>query len=369
MLFILPFALGFIALTGGLIYIGESMPLQMVVALQSGEERVLYRSQYGNRDLPYKLLMTAARQPDVLALGSSHVLQLREGLFNRDGVTFYNAGAPAWELAEVGTFLARLETQHPNALPDVLILALDHPWFNAGYSGKPLHFDEHDLDYALANNASFLQQVIRGVPLDVGLYLRRREPWHGGLALGMRAIRDGHGFRNDGSEQYGDFLVAHHLWPENERQRHLDLLRDGGEMYVYGDTVNADAVAAVESILGWAEARGVYVVGFAPPLMPTLHHRMMEGGRHTYVPQMVEQLDALFRRYGFTYFDFSDGSQLGGSQDSDFFDGWHGSERVHLHLYLAMLNALPDILSAYSDEDTLRTTAANAINTWDVFGP
>ena len=88
-------------------------------------------------------------------------------------------------------------------------------------------------------NRSFMQDVIGGEQFDVGRYLARVEPGHGGLALGLRAIRDGHGFRNDGSEQYGDFLVAHWLYPQNERQRHLDNLRDGKEMYVYGDTVSA----------------------------------------------------------------------------------------------------------------------------------
>ena len=94
------------------------------------------------------------------------------------------------------------------------------------------------------STAASCRMFSRGRAFDIERYLARVEPGHGGLALGLRAIRDGHGFRNDGSEQYGDFLVAHFLYPQNERQHAPRQLRDGKEMYVYGDTVSAAALAA-----------------------------------------------------------------------------------------------------------------------------
>jgi len=95
-LFALPFVLAFVALTGILIYSGESMPLAMVVAMQQGETPVLYRPRYGNRDLTFKLMSVEARHPEVLALGSSRVLQFRSVFFNLDTSVFYNGAGPAW---------------------------------------------------------------------------------------------------------------------------------------------------------------------------------------------------------------------------------------------------------------------------------
>ena len=42
-LFILPVAIPFLIVTGALIFIGESMPLQEVIRLQDGEYPVLFR--------------------------------------------------------------------------------------------------------------------------------------------------------------------------------------------------------------------------------------------------------------------------------------------------------------------------------------
>ena len=363
-LFTLPFALGFVVFSGGLIYTGESMPLAEVVRLQMGDAPVLYRPRFGARDLTFKTLATNMRRPEIVAVGSSHVLQMRSLFFDRRARAFYNAGAPAWLLDQVEQYLHGLA---PDAAPRILIFGLDDPWFNDAYVGDALTPDANDFETIFAVNRSVLQTVIGGESIDVGRMLARREPAHGGLALGLRAIRDGHGFRNDGSEQYGDFLVAHFLWPQNERQRHLDLLRDGKDMYVRGDTVSTRAMAQLERILAYCKERGILVVGFSPPFMPTLYQRLEADGQHTYVDKLIPSLNALFARYGDRYFDFSDGAQLGATDD-DFFDGWHASERIYLRLYMRMLEQMPARLGPYSDMAYLQKADAGAKDTFDVFG-
>jgi hypothetical protein len=73
----------------------------------------------------------------------------------------------------------------------------------------------------------------------------------------------------------------------------------------------------------------------------------------------------MFTAHGDAFFDFSDGSRFG--TDDDFYDGWHGSERVYLRAYIAMLEAQPELLGAYSDLEMLRQINANAHDTWRVF--
>lgn len=361
-LYALPFVIPFVLLTGFMLYTGEALPLEVAARMQMSDEPILYRPRYGNRDLEFKMLSANLRQPQVLMVGSSRVLQFRAQFFDKQPREFYNAGAPAWTLDEVRRLLDGL-----TFTPRVVILGLDQPWFNDAYVADVLPESVNDFANVFMVNRSFLQDVIGGESFDLGAYLRRIEPGHGGLALGLRAIRDGHGFRNDGSEQYGDFLVAHWLYPENERQRHLDELRDGKEMYVYGNTVSQTRVAQLEEMLAWYQQQGIFVIGYLPSYMPTLYPQLIADGNHTYVQKLDGVLAPLFAQYGFAYFNFSDGAALGATDD-DFFDGWHASERINLRLYEQMLAALPDVLGDYSDPAVLQAADDAATDTFDVFG-
>lgn len=367
LLFLLPFAAVFFAVSGFTLYTGEAMPLAWVVQQQIADETVLYRPRYGNRDQQFKRLSVDMRRPEVLALGSSRILQFRAGFFNRQPTAFYNAAAPAWRLPQV---LDLLENIPPDAAPEVLILAVDLPWFNAAYAGDAFPEDRSDFDHLFDADSGLIKDVLMNVPLDrpgfrLASYLERREPGAGGLALGLRAIRDGHGFRGDGSEQYGDFLIAGWLYPPNTREAHLVWMREGREMYVYGDTVSADALAMMERLLSAAQARGITVIGFLPSYMPSLWDEMIARGDHAYMGEAARALRAMFERYGYPFFDFSDGVS---TTDDEFFDGWHASELSNLRLYIQMAEALPDILGVYSDVASLREIADSAGSTWAVFG-
>lgn len=361
-LYTLPFAVPFLLLTGFMVYTGESMPLRLVAEMQMGDSPVLFRPRYGNRDLDFKTLSANLRHPDILTAGSSRVLQFRSLFFNLQPRQFYNTGAPAWTLDQVQQLLNNL-----TYTPRILILGIDQPWFNDAYEPDIIDPQVTDFAHSFGVNRSFMQDVFNGEAFDISRYLARLEPGFGGTALGLRAIRDGHGFRNDGSEQYGDFLIAHWLDPQTERQRHLDWLRDGAEMYVYGSTVSPSRLQQLEATLQWAQNRGITVIGFLPSYMPTLYQQMIASGNHTYIQQLPAALEPLFARYNFPFFNFTDGVQLGAT-DADYFDGWHASERIYLHLYASILTARPDLLSAYSDPAFLAAADASATDTFTVFG-
>lgn len=366
-LFALPFAIPFFVLCGFLIYTGEAMPLWLVARIQMSDSPVLYRPRYGNRDPEFKTLSANLRQPQVITIGSSRVLQFRSLFFDKQPHEFYNAGGPGWTLDQVQTLLQGL-----TFTPKVVIIGLDQPWFNDAYvNDSPVPPPTNDFANIFMINRSFLQDVIAGQTFDferdIGRYLKRIEPGHGGLALGLRAIRDGHGFRNDGSEQYGDFLVAHWLDMPTERRNHLDMLRDGQDMYVDGSTVSATRLQQLDDVLAWCKQRGIFVIGFQPSFMPSLYPQLIGDGKHTYVLKLDAAIQPIFQKYGDTYFNFADSSELGATDD-DFFDGWHASEQINMRLYMRMLQALPGQLGQYSNLSFLQTTDANVKDTFEVFG-
>jgi hypothetical protein len=371
-IFVAPFAIGFSALTGVMIYIGESMPLRMVVwHQQNRDELVLWRVRYGNRDLNYKITAINMRQPDVLAIGSSRVLQMRAGFFNRQPDAFFNAGGAAWHADEVRYVLENVDRA---ALPEILIFGIDPPWFVDGYDGEVIPRPVSDFSHLFTVNRSLLQDVINDVPFnrsnfDNEQYLQRIEPGTGGnLALGMRAIRDGQGFRADGSEQFGDFLVAGWLWDVQQRDAHIAMMQKGEYVYPYGAAqLDADSVREIRDILDFAQAHDIFVIGFLPSYEPQLWDDMRQSPDHQYVPLVDDRMRDLFAEYDYPFFDYSDGEALGLAR-TDFFDGWHASERGNLVLYLDMLAQVPQ-LQTYSDAATLRDVLTTATNTWQVFYP
>lgn len=366
--YVLPFALGFILLTGTLVYIGESMPLRWVVWLQQRDDSVLFLNRFGNRDQEYKRLSVNARRPEVMALGSSRILQFRSGLFSLNPDAFYNAAGPGWGLSDVSELLMSVNRE---ALPKVLFLSLSHPWFHETYDMDIDFSDASDFSNVFAVNRSIIQEFIAGDRFDrdgfdVLDYLVRADPGGDGMALGMRAIRDGHGFRSDGSERYGDFLVAGWLGQEQQRDYHMELMLTGDDMYVFGDTVSQKRLDQLNDLLAFAAEHEVFVIGFLPPYMPSLWQEMMAQGKHTYKADLPQQLAAYFAVYDYPFFDFSDGAWLDLS-DEDFFDGWHSSELANIRLYLQIMAALPDVLSVYTDANILWDAVIHATSTWSVF--
>lgn len=361
--FFLPFGIGFGVIVGGLVYVGELMPLQTVVDYQTSDEPVMYRPRFGNRDTQFKSAMVNRLQPEIVTVGSSRVLQMRDGLLTEAPSAFYNAGAPAWTLDQLEEWLALVDDE---ALPDVLILGIDPPWFNSAYTGDEFKTYASDVEYTLDITRSFLQYLVQGRPFDLAQLLVREERRSGALGLGMRPIQDGHGFRNDGSEQYGDFLVAGWLWQPTERDRHIQWMRNGEEMYVFGDTISPDRLAQFERFIATLDERGVHVVGFLPPYTPSLYAEMIANGNHRYIETLPATIESVMDQYDFDFLDFSDATQFGVT-DEDFFDGWHGSERVYLRLFRAMAEALPDVFADYTDIERLTQIDQQAENTFWVF--
>jgi hypothetical protein len=358
----IPFAVLFLLLTGGLAYVGESMPLGLVLQMQGSDTPILYRVKYGNLDQRFKRMAVDYFQPEVMFIGSSRVLQFRSAFANLNPDAAYNAAAPAWQLEEISGLL-----YNTNHRPDIIILGVDDPWFNADYAGDPIvELPVSDFSRFFIVNRTLLQEVLEGKTFDIQHLLARVEPGSsGGIAIGFRAIVDGHGFRNDGSEQYGDFLVAQHLWQPNTRGMHTGWFEEGAEMYVHGNTVDAAAIEQLREILEFAQRNDILLIGFYPPYMPSLWEVMEASEDHTYIPESTAQVEALFEEYGFPYFDYHDGADLNAT-DEDFFDGWHASEKISAQIYINIAREV-DELQPYTNIDALQAVVDNATDTFRVF--
>ncbi len=359
LIYLLPIGIYLGSTTSTAIYAGEYLPLQQVITQQTGEQPVLYGRAYRDNYFSYKLLSTLYRQPEVLAVGSSRTQQYRSMFFDKKSAAFYNAGQAAQSIYDMQQFIASLDKDH---LPKVLILGLDQPWFNAAshYSQPAVSQvldDETSVDPMRAMHVSsdVLADLVDG-KINLSRLTDRHEPVYKTSAIGFNAIMNGMGFRNDGSYQYGDDIQNPPSNDERLAEAFDDIAQNLDSHFVAGDEVSQQALDTLDSILQFGKAHGITIIGFAPPYAPSVYQRMMADGNHTYIAKEVQAIQVLFNRYGYVYFDFSDASALGATDD-DMIDGFHASEFIYLRMYLHMLNQLPLVLGQYSDPQFLQPLA------------
>jgi len=358
-LFFTPIAL-YVALTAAIpLYAGEFSPVEEVASRQAAGEPILYGPAYRDNYYVFKLASAIRRRPDVLVLGSSRSMQFRAGLFGPNE-RFYNAGGAAQSIAEARRFVTDLPAA---SMPRLLIVGLDQPWFNARTGGQhaPSRIP-HQIaaergtaaNRAMNTSRFFFWDLCQG-KIPVRQLLRGRDPVYGQTAIGIAAAVRGAGFRNDGSYQYGWLLNPDPV--DRRLAEGYQRLRDDTGHLTRGDAVSQPGLDEVEALLGFARARGIDVIGFAPPYAPGIYRKMAEGGRHTYLADSASRLGAAFARHGFRFFDFTDAAGVG-AEDDDMIDDVHASEVVCLKMYLAMLESLPGTLGRHSDPRSLKDRAS-----------
>ena len=88
----------------------------------------LFGLAYSYYDKSYKFHMTdEVTQPQVLALGSSRIMQVKCSVVSPD-YTFYNAGGAIQSVRELSLFISKLHDS-----PQLILVNLDQWWFNRAY--------------------------------------------------------------------------------------------------------------------------------------------------------------------------------------------------------------------------------------------
>ncbi len=149
----------------------------------------------------FKLAEARRRGAELLVLGSSRVMKLRESMFDRcsHDHCFYNAGGG---MPTIATGLALLRQLPRDKWPRVLVLGLDLWHFDPAYDADKNEVTKLDID--LRDRLGSALAVTRQVALDLPSEAAVREVVLGrkatpGDKLGLNAIIHDSGFRADGS--------------------------------------------------------------------------------------------------------------------------------------------------------------------------
>ncbi|MBO6782208.1 MAG: hypothetical protein JJ899_02895 [Alphaproteobacteria bacterium] len=297
---------------------GELADIDEVAAIQQ-EAGGLYGTALHPNVYAYKLALLAARKPDIVAIGSSRVLQFRQAHFTHP---FANLGRTVNYPAEAVKLVGDMLTRHK---PEVVLFGIDHYWLNPAFttardfSTHPIRGGNLSPD-ALVTPWRWLADgrvswdtyrafVVGEIPSAPG----------GAPLIGVRAILDGAGFAADGSWHY-DHIVFGRRPPEDPRfSDTLRRIETGRAQFRPGTEVDRQRVAELRAAIGMLEEAGVAVVTFVPPMaQPVLAAMAARGDAFAYAAPARAEIAMLGRHH----LDLLDAS-VTGARDCEFVDGFH----------------------------------------------
>ncbi len=282
----------------------------------------LYGRSTINDTAYFKLKLTEAIQPKILAIGNSRTMQFRNAFFTKDS-NFVTAGGAMQNLEEGLAFFKRL---NPDIKFSTVIIGLEFWWFNAE---RPVEgaFQWNDRSYdsyfyvvgASIPFAKSLWQKIRSLPaLDS---LANKNP---GL-IGSRAAAYEDGFRLDGSHRAGGYAKG---IGELDKDYEFTKQRIKSEiLYMEGGIhISSKAEQDYQKLLFEIKKRTDQIVVFWPPFAPQIKIFLLQSPRHEIVAHFADFAKDFHARNNIPFYDFS---RVPFEDRKCFIDGIHANQFVY----------------------------------------
>ncbi len=355
-LFLVVFGAGLPALGGLFLWrAGEFLPLGDIVARQQAGSDI-YGSALHDDEYDYKLALAKARRAEVMALGSSRMLQLRQEFFRRP---FTNAGRAMSSLREGEEFLAALPA---DSRPRLMILGVDPWWFNPQRPAYAPRRPRSGLNIGFLHLvADWLWQAKLGIDDLWGVAIEGRQDndLTRNPGIGVAAIVRASGYRADGSRDYGRRYTAQDpTFDDQGFANTLGRLASADGPFEHGRHAAAARFAQFDALLSELKQQKITPVVILTPLAGRVLAAMTEMGEaFGYVAEVRAYLAGL----EIESYDFLDPAALA-ADDCEFVDGFHGGEVVYQRILLAIVEANPaSALAALLNANALRTAPGRAL--------
>jgi Protein of unknown function (DUF1574) len=367
-IFFLPIVLPTIGNLVAAYYVGETMLYEEVIARQQNDRQlVIYEPAWRRIDMiQYKFVATLNSDPNLLFLGSSRMLDFRSQLMTEDSAAFYNASFYSASTFEMYRFLQALVEN--DVRPDVVIVGFDLPRFNGDIS---TFSQDRDYSVLMPDSSDYssrrLTAFYRTAQLwfeDDGIFnyvLEARSDEQ--IFLGLQTLETHSGFIYDGSR----YFSVRQLEVKQARinQQYINL-NNRNDLFRTGQSLNNEALRAVEDLLQFAQESDIILIGILPPFHPDFYAELHESDDFSYFNAASTALAEIFAKYSFPFHDYSDSSVIGGT-NADFRDGIHFSEGLAAQIYLDLVRQHPDILDVYTNIERLENVIEEADDPFYVF--
>ncbi|MFM7919360.1 MAG: hypothetical protein ACKPJJ_03985 [Planctomycetaceae bacterium] len=361
MLFALPLLLAAVPSCTILAWTGEAFrDLEPTLQHSIKFNRGLIGYAWNEQNYPWMKRQALLLMPpqDVLAIGSSRVLQFRREMFVRP---FWNAGYTILTTADFQTFLSLIPTDRH---PKTLLIALDQWMFNSAWiaeSGNtsPERWTQNP-SYNLRTGLRLLPDVCtdlaRGrIGLMPLLQQRPDNPW------GLNAWQNAKGFRPDGSFAYGrqiqQRLANDPQTPDFQFAGTLRRIASGSDRFQFGKTPDIAALNSLQSFLQNCSELKIHVIAVLPPFADPVSRALQKSGRHQYLDQLPAALQQIFSGTSHELHCLPSLASLG-ADDTEAVDGFHSGEKATLRQLLHMLQQGSRLNKCCNSEQLGRDLAA-----------
>lgn len=341
-LFLAPAVLVVGAFGVALVRSGELAPMEDVCRAAAGEQLSLFGFAYREDTRSFKQAMADAHGAEVLVLGTSRSMQLRSAFFKTD--SFYNAGGGVAFLSQMQVFLEHLPE---GARPKRLLLVLDQYFFNENWRSNEPKGSEVLPPDSTADAVTSLRHMMWDYAEGKFSLLHVLNTPEG--VYGLAAAARGAGFYSDGSYTYGSAMLHPEQSDDAGFADTFDRIDRLTNRFEGGDVPDQKAFAEMRALLEYCAANEIEVTAFLPPYAPGVWDYMQQTGNYDYIPATFSVLQDLFAEYGFEVFDYS---ILPETQDDQYVDGFHGSDRVYAAI-CARLARDSALMGDLFDEDAL----------------
>ncbi|MCM1213716.1 MAG: hypothetical protein NC331_00450 [Lachnospiraceae bacterium] len=358
LVFMLPFYVAVIAI--GICYfmgyeIGELCDYNKLIERQREDPSIFIGMGYNEQTEYYKIVNANYYQTDVIALGTSRVMQFKSDYFLED---FYNCGgAVSGNYDEYLNFLQNL-----NYDPKVILLGLDTWVFNDEWNKSCLEYSAYTpLEMKNRGTLSIMKAMVQDF-VDGKWSLRDIRRYNMNYGFNGR-IKD-EGFQWDGSYYYGNLYRNPKESPDYMFADTLDRVTKGYGRFEWGSAIDDETCEYLEALLKYCKQKDIEVIGFAPPLAPGIYSKMIESGNYDYLYEIEPACEKVFEKYDYLYADYTNGAVLG-VDDTYFLDGFHGSEVVYAYI-INDLYIRDSKLNEYVDKEKLDTLLADYYDNWQL---
>ncbi len=299
----------------------ECLPFKQYI--RTLEKDQLFGLGYRYYDKPYKYYMTQMVAPQVLALGSSRVMQVGKEMINSQ-FTFYNAGGAVQNIYEFNLFVKGLEK-----VPDLIILNYDHFSFNqnfenqiATYDGSVYGIPKEKPEKFFSDVQNIYYDILKGKISFVDIFTVPS-----GFGLSANIKHDG--FRADGTYYYGH-IYEHPT--HNEDYHFLDTkqrIKEGNRRFEEGHHIDSSLLQPIEEFLEVCRDKKIKVLAIIPPFAECINKEIETSGKYLYMKEIFPALSSIYNKFGGCYvYDYSSVSDLVNNDDT-FIDGFHGSNHIY----------------------------------------
>jgi len=337
----LPFAFNYMFL-----FRANELSRYSTIVSEQFERRAIYASALNGNDLKYKIELIRRVKPEIVVIGSSRAMNVRDLVFTRP---FVNAGGVSSNLQESETFVGEMLKVHA---PKLALYFIDYWWFNARAEQTSNRYllDETSLSYAkLISPFTWMREgkITWELYREVLLRGRYDNPYTSLETLGVFANTHSIGFRIDGSFFNSRGLkreegVVKYYWDE---LKSIEKGRSERASLGLGEFVDERLAQRYLHILRRMKESGVQMIVVLPPVAPLYLKAVRAHSKEPYVAPLVARL----REEAAPLYDFTDFRVPGGA-DCEYTDGYHAGDTLSLRLLKEILERTPNSpLSDYVD--------------------